>query len=75
MIVADDTETDDAAAEEVAPEMPVSQMFEVTLTNLTTGEPGTGGQVLSPPIFVTHAAGINLAAVGEARKSRARCVG
>ena len=46
--------------------MPVSQMFEITLTNLTMGEPGMGGQVLSPPIFVTHAAGINLAPVGEA---------
>ena len=63
--VADDAATDDAAAEEVAPEMPVSQMFEITLTNLTTGEPGAGGQVLSPPIFVTHAAGINLAEVGQ----------
>ena len=74
--VADDAEADDAAAddaddaaedapaEEPAPE-PVSQMFEITLTNLTTGEPGTGGQILSPPIFVTHAAGINLAAVGQ----------
>ena len=46
--------------------MPTSQMFEVTLTNLTTGDAGTGGQVLSPPIFVAHAAGINLAPVGEA---------
>ena len=62
---ADDTETDDAAADDAAPEMPVSQMFEITLTNLTTGEPGTGGQVLSHPIFVTHAAGINLAQVGQ----------
>ena len=41
-------------------------MFEVTLTNLTTGEAGAGGQILSPPIFVAHAAGINLAPVGEA---------
>ena len=57
--------TDEPPPEEPAVEMPVSQMFEITLTNLTTGEPGTGGQVLSPPIFVTHAAGINLAAVGQ----------
>ena len=63
---ADDTETDDAVADDAAPEMPVSQMFEITLTNLTTGDPGMGGQILSHPIFVTHAAGINLAAVGEA---------
>ena len=54
------------SAEEVAPEMPTSQMFEITLTNLTMGEPGMGGQVLSHPIFVTHAAGIDLAPVGEA---------
>ena len=45
--------------------MPVSQMFEIKLTNLTTGEAGSGGQVFSHPIFVTHAAGINLAAVGQ----------
>ena len=56
---------EEVPAEEVAPEMPVSQMFEITLTNLTTGEPGAGGQILSPPIFVTHAAGINLAEVGQ----------
>ena len=62
---ADDAATDDAVADDAAPEMPVSQMFEITLTNLTTGEPGAGGQILSPPIFVTHAAGINLAEVGQ----------
>ena len=56
---------EEVPAEEAAPEMPVSQMFEITLTNLTTGEPGAGGQILSPPIFVTHAAGINLAEVGQ----------
>ena len=58
--------TEETPSEEAAPEMPVSQMFEITLTNLTTGDPGMGGQILSHPIFVTHAAGINLAAVGEA---------
>ena len=47
-------------------EMPTSQMFEITLMNLTTGEHGVSGQILSPPIFATHPAGINLAAVGEA---------
>ena len=56
---------EEVPAEEAAPEVPVSQMFEITLTNLTTGEPGAGGQILSPPIFVTHAAGINLAEVGQ----------
>ena len=40
-------------------------MFEITLTNLTGAEDGTGGQILSPPIFVTHAAGINLVPVGQ----------
>ncbi|CAI8009711.1 hypothetical protein GBAR_LOCUS6484 [Geodia barretti] len=62
---AEEPVAEEVPAEEVAPEMPVSQMFEITLTNLTTGEPGAGGQVLSPPIFVTHAAGINLAEVGQ----------
>ena len=58
--------TEEAPEEVVEPEMPTSQMFEITLTNLTMGEPGMGGQVLSHPIFVTHAAGIDLAPVGEA---------
>ena len=62
---ADDAATDDAVAEEVAPEMPVSQMFEITLTNLTTGEPGAGGQVLSAPIFAAHPAGFKIAEVGQ----------
>ena len=54
------------SAEAAPAEMPMSQMFEITLTNLTMGEAGMGGQVLSHPIFVTHAAGIDLAPVGEA---------
>ena len=57
-------EPTEAPAEEPAPE-PVSQMFEITLTNLTTGEPGTGGQVLSAPIFATHPGGVSLAEVGQ----------
>ena len=64
-VPAEEPAAEEVPAEEAAPEMPVSQMFEITLTNLTTGEPGAGGQVLSPPIFVTHAAGINLAEVGQ----------
>ena len=63
---AEEVPAEEAPAEEVVPEMPTSQMFEITLTNLTMGEPGMGGQVLSHPIFVTHAAGIDLAPVGEA---------
>ena len=62
---ADDAATDDAAADDAAPEMPVSQMFEITLTNLTTGEPGAGGQVLSAPIFAAHPAGFKIAEVGQ----------
>ena len=65
-VPAEEVPAEEAPAEEVVPEMPTSQMFEITLTNLTMGEPGMGGQVLSHPIFVTHAAGINLAPVGEA---------
>ena len=57
--------TEAAPPEEPAVEMPVSRMFEITLTNLTTGEPGAGGQVLSAPIFATHPGGVNLAEVGQ----------
>ena len=46
-------------------EMPVSQMFEITLTNLTTGDPGMGGQVLSPPIFAAHPAGFKISELGQ----------
>ena len=56
--------TEEAPVEEPAPE-PVSQMFEITLTNLTGAEDGTGGQILSPPIFVAHRAGVKIATVGE----------
>ena len=65
-VPAEEVPAEETPAEEVVPEMPTSQMFEITLTNLTMGEAGMGGQVLSHPIFVTHAAGINLAPVGEA---------
>ena len=51
-------------AEEPAPE-PVSQMFEITLTNLTEGVHGESGQTLSPAIFAAHPAGVKLAVVGE----------
>ena len=63
---ADDAEADDAEApaEAPAPE-PVSQMFEITLTNLTEGVHGESGQTLSPAIFAAHPAGVKLAAVGE----------
>ncbi len=40
-------------------------MFEITLTNLTTGEPGKGGQIFSSPIFATHFKADSLAPVGQ----------
>ena len=51
-----------------AMEMPpaVMQEFAVMLTNLTTGAPGAGGQIFSPPIFVTHGHGFSIGASGEA---------
>ena len=62
---AEETPAEEAPAEEVVPEMPVSQMFEITLTNLTTGEHGESGQTLSPAIFAAHPAGVKLAEVGQ----------
>ena len=58
----DDGTTDDGTTDV---EMPVSQMFEITLTNLTEGVHGESGQTLSPAIFAAHAAGVKLAVVGE----------
>ena len=48
------------------PEMPAGVGFKVTLTNLTEGTPGAGGQIFSPPIFVTHGHGFSIGASGEA---------
>ena len=48
------------------PEMPAGVEFRVTLTNLTTGVPTQGGQIFSPPIFVTHGHGFSIGASGEA---------
>ena len=60
-----------------APEMPETPMppempgmaegveFKVTLTNLTVGAPTQGGQIFSPPIFVTHGHGFSIGASGE----------
>ncbi len=50
---------------ETAAEMPKSQMFEITLTNLTEGVHGESGQTLSPAIFAAHPAGVKLAVAGE----------
>ena len=48
------------------PEMPAGVEFNVTLTNLTMGVPTQGGQIFSPPIFVTHGHGFSIGASGEA---------
>ena len=48
------------------PEMPAAVEFKVTLTNLTMGVPTQGGQIFSPPIFVTHGHGFSIGASGEA---------
>ena len=48
------------------PEMPAGVEFKVTLTNLTMGTPAQGGQIFSPPIFVTHGHGFSIGASGEA---------
>ena len=51
-----------------AMEMPpvVTHEFEVILRNLTVGVPTQGGQIFSPPIFVTHGHGFSIGASGEA---------
>ena len=55
-----DTEGDDTTDTEGTPEeptdveMPMSQMFEITLTNLTEGVHGESGQTLSPIDFLQH---------------------
>ena len=48
------------------PEMPEAIEFKVTLTNLTVGVPTQGGQIFSPPIFVSHGHGFSIGASGEA---------
>ena len=48
------------------PMMPGAVEFKVTLTNLTVGAPAQGGQIFSPPIFVTHGHGFSIGASGEA---------
>ena len=47
------------------PEMPEAVEFKVTLTNLTMGVPTQGGQIFSPPIFITHGHGFSIGASGE----------
>jgi hypothetical protein len=51
---------------EMPPMEPEPVEFEVMLTNLTTGVPAEGGQIFSPPIFVTHGHGFSIGASGEA---------
>ncbi len=51
------------------PEIPPivgEHMFEIKLTNLTTGEPGMGGQIFSHPFFAAHFQTVDdLAPVGQ----------
>ncbi len=56
------TTTTTVSTEPVAPE---PQVFSITLTNLTTGDPGVGGQIFSPPIFAAHPAGVKIYEVGK----------
>ena len=63
---ADDADdADDGADDADAVEMPKSQMFEITLTNLTEGVHGESGQTLSPAIFAAHRGGVKLFEVGQ----------
>ena len=60
--------TDQDPDDVVIPELPPivgEHMFEIKLTNLTTGEPGMGGQIFSHPFFATHFEIPKLAPVGE----------
>ncbi len=47
------------------PVIPEPQVFKITLTNLTMGVPGMGGQIFSPPIFAAHPAGAKIYEVGK----------
>lgn len=62
-----ETPTEQEPVVELPPGIPSisEQEFEITLTNLTVGEPGMGGQIFSPPIFATHLPGEKLAPLGE----------
>jgi hypothetical protein len=54
------------AVVEMPPMEPEPVEFEVMLDNLTMGAPAQGGQIFSPPIFVTHGHGFSIGASGEA---------
>ena len=58
--------TEPEPTEPEMPEMPEAVEFKITLTNLTMGIPTQGGQIFSPPIFVTHGHGFSIGASGEA---------
>ena len=51
--------------EPTPPVVPDPQVFKITLTNLTSGEPGVGGQIFSPPIFAAHPAGVKIYELGQ----------
>ncbi|MBI1926330.1 CHRD domain-containing protein [Candidatus Poribacteria bacterium] len=56
--------SDALVAEVEPPPIAGEQEFEITLTNLTKGEPGKGGQVFSPPLFITHTASVKFVEKG-----------
>ncbi len=56
---------DTAEGDTDAVDMPKSQMFEITLTNLTEGVHGESGQTFSPAIFAVLPAGVELAEIGQ----------
>jgi hypothetical protein len=47
------------------PPIAEDQEFEITLTNLTQGAPGEGGQVFSPPIFISHTSAVKFLGMGQ----------
>ena len=57
----------DGAVVGLVPAPPIAEErgFEVTLTNLTEGAPGQGGQVFSPVLLASHTAAIKLLALGS----------
>ena len=59
-----DPEPTDPEPTDPEPVIPEPQVFSITLTNLTEGEPGMGGQIFSPPIFAAHLAGAKIYEVG-----------
>jgi len=54
------------------PPIAADQLFEITLENLTEGNPGEAGQVFSPPIFITHIPSVRPIPIGGTASEPAR---